>query len=371
MKLLKKRKRRYNRKTDFLCLFLIVIVGSMSLGYATLTQGLSILGRATINTATWDVHFANVQPVSGSVPVDNDPTITENDTKVTFSAILNEPGELYSFTVDVVNAGGIDAMIDDIKISPELTTAQKKYLNFTVAYIDDTPLEINQRLVSGDTKTIKVYFKYVDGLDNSSYPKEDQEFNFTLELDFIQASEIVPVFDAQEWTKSAAIGSMDLGASASADYEYNGPTDVTPDNPAYNWGSYKTETKEMNKQADGTYSYTWIFQTNVSANYSGSPGGWMLKSFEVNGTNVPVPLIPVTIKEPLKLTGETANGVEQKDVTYTETILPNGTKVKIEYLCLFVGNNGKNAQNQRIYRITISNARTDVTITGGSLELYS
>lgn len=44
------------------------------------------------------------------------------------------PGEFYEFTVDVVNEGSIDAMIDSVVKTPELTSAQAKYIKYEISY---------------------------------------------------------------------------------------------------------------------------------------------------------------------------------------------------------------------------------------------
>lgn len=181
MKLFRKYKKRYNRKTDFLYLFLIGIVGVMGLGYATLTQGLSVSGKSTLKNATWDVHFENVQPVSGSVPADEEPTITDN-TKVDFAASLINPSEFYSFTVDVVNDGSIDAEISSFSILPELSEEQSEWLTYKITYEDDSPIENGQVLSSGDTKTIKVYFECKDLLE------EDQNLSISFNVNYIQSN---------------------------------------------------------------------------------------------------------------------------------------------------------------------------------------
>ena len=51
------------------------------------------------------------------------------------------------------------------------------------------------------------------------------------------------------------------------------------------------------------------------------------------------------------------------DAWYTETTLPDGAVVRVEYLLVF-GN------AQRHYRIIVTNARSNVSITGMNLNMY-
>ena len=44
------------------------------------------------------------------------------------------PGDYYEFTVDIINNGTIDAMINNIIMYPTLSTEQAKYLKYEVNY---------------------------------------------------------------------------------------------------------------------------------------------------------------------------------------------------------------------------------------------
>ena len=44
------------------------------------------------------------------------------------------PGDFYEFTVDIVNNGIIDTMIDSINKALDLIVAQEKYLNYIIEY---------------------------------------------------------------------------------------------------------------------------------------------------------------------------------------------------------------------------------------------
>ena len=183
-----KKRFRYNPKRYFLFLFLFAILFSMSVGYAFLTQTLEIDGTSQFVGATWDVHFANVQISSGSVTPTTAATIT-NPTTVTFDASLEEVGDYYEFTVDVVNGGTLDAMIDSFHISPELTAAQQNYLSYTVTYSDGVGLAQYQKLDVGSTETLKVRFEYLENADASLYPTEDDNLTIAFDVTYVQADE--------------------------------------------------------------------------------------------------------------------------------------------------------------------------------------
>ena len=107
---------------------LLVLLVTLSIAYAALSTTLNISGNAEVSAANWDIYFDNISLDSGSVS-DVVPTIVDGK-KVTFSATLNKPGDYYKFTVDIVNNGSIDAMIDSIEKLPELTSEQAKYIKY-------------------------------------------------------------------------------------------------------------------------------------------------------------------------------------------------------------------------------------------------
>ena len=179
---MKVKRLRYNRRKVFLGLFLFLCLIGVTLGYAFVTTKLEIEGIATVKDAKWDVHFTNFQTMQGSVEPVSDPTVT--NTNVTFSAKLDEPGDFYGFTIDVTNQGTINADISNISLTPDFSTID--YIDATVTYNNDNPIQIGDILAAGKTKTIKVLLKYKDGLADNLYPTQNQIHNVTLTLDYEQ-----------------------------------------------------------------------------------------------------------------------------------------------------------------------------------------
>ena len=122
-----------DRKTLYLVLCVAVIsVFTLSIAYAAMSTVLEIHGYSEVVASSWDIHLDNVEVKSGSVSA-NAPVISGNST-LAFEVELNTPGEFYEFTVDVVNEGSIDAMIDSVVKTPELTSAQAKYIKYEISY---------------------------------------------------------------------------------------------------------------------------------------------------------------------------------------------------------------------------------------------
>ena len=179
---------------DNIKLILIILVVSLGIGYAYINSDLNINGTAKIKNANWDVHWANVQVSNGSVTGTNvvtAPTIDTNQTTVAYSIVLPTPGTYYEFTVDAVNAGSIDAMIDtiDSKLNGATITTLPAYLEYTVTYGDGTVLEPNHELKANTTETYKVKIKYRDDIELTQIPATDQTLSLQFTVTYRQANE--------------------------------------------------------------------------------------------------------------------------------------------------------------------------------------
>ena len=180
-----KRRQRFARKRNLTYLLFLFILLSMGIGYAVLNTTLGIDGTSQLANAKWDIHFDNIQVKEGSVTPTSAATITD-DTTVSFSVTLENPGDFYEFNVDVVNAGTINAMIDTISIQPVLTDAQQKYLDYIVTYSDGVSLGVNQRLDAGDSETLRIAFIYKEADDPDDYPDEDEDITIEVSIIYVQ-----------------------------------------------------------------------------------------------------------------------------------------------------------------------------------------
>ena len=140
-----------------LCL-VAVCVFTLTIAYSALNAVLTIQGSAQVTSADWDVHLANPIVKNGSVTT-TVPTLTTGKS-LTFSTTLNMPGDFYEFTVDVVNGGDIDAMIENVIKTPELTTEQAKFLKYEVSYQNGEAITTKQLLAKDTTMPIKVRIEY-------------------------------------------------------------------------------------------------------------------------------------------------------------------------------------------------------------------
>lgn len=174
------------KNSSFVVIALLLIV-TISVGYAALSTTLNINGTSTIKTNTWDVHFANVKTTTNTgATVTKTPTITEGKTtEVTYNVALNKPGSVYEFTVDVVNGGTIDAKTSAI---PTLGgNTQPTIFNYTVTWSDGTDITANTALAAGATKTVKVRIEYKKDITAAQLPSADTALSLTCSIPYVQA----------------------------------------------------------------------------------------------------------------------------------------------------------------------------------------
>ncbi len=184
-----KRNRRKN-----MYLFLFIIVCSLGIGYAFLRTELSINGTADFLDARWDIHFNNVviNPDSVELSTGNTAaTISASTTEVTYAVTLKEPGDFYEFTVDAVNSGSMDAMIDTIssKMGGVEITTLPAYMEYSVTYSDGVTLAPNQYLEAGTTETYKVHIGFKKDINASDLTGQVESKTFSFSVNYVQADE--------------------------------------------------------------------------------------------------------------------------------------------------------------------------------------
>ena len=167
-----------------LCLILVCVF-TLTIAYAALNAVLTIQGSAEVSSANWDIHFDNPRVTAGSKTI-NVPEIKSNRT-LEFETTLDKPGEFYEFTVDVVNDGSIDAMIENVVKTPDLTVEQAKFLKYEVSYQNGESITTKQLLKKDTTMPIKVRVEYRKDLVASDLPTGQVVLDLVLTLEYIQS----------------------------------------------------------------------------------------------------------------------------------------------------------------------------------------
>lgn len=190
------------RKKD-LALLLIIILLSVTMGYALITTQLKINGSAAIAKNSWIVYWDNPVVSEGSI-TPTLPTLSaeqgsSDNTITTWSNTLNVPGDFYEFTIDAVNNGTIDAMIS--AIDPRVVDQNNNpvdlpsYIKYEVTYVDGKEIEENHLLAkkSGNTPTrekYKIRVEFLDTITNqqlNEIPEGGLSYTFSYHVSYVQA----------------------------------------------------------------------------------------------------------------------------------------------------------------------------------------
>ena len=178
----------FMRKSFLIPAFLLLLLG-ISFGYAALKTTLTINGNTKITKTEWIVHFKNLQVTEGSYLNNGDNTAVidaSDDTKITYTVTLKEPGDFYEFTFDIVNDGTLSAKLDDIR-ETGLTPAQISaipYLDYKVYGMPSIGDVLNIGDANKSTVTIRV--EYPLDITAAELPTSDYTFSKTIELDYVQ-----------------------------------------------------------------------------------------------------------------------------------------------------------------------------------------
>ena len=174
---------------SFIAILVLVLVLGISIGYAALSTTLNINGSTTIGKSSWDVHFANVIETAGGVTATKAAAITAGQTtEVTYEVTLPTPGTFYEFTVDVVNAGSLDAKLSADATVEGVSAAQAVYTKYSVVWSDTgVAPKTGDVITAGQKKTAKVRVEYNKDVTAAQLPTTDQVLTLTASMNFIQA----------------------------------------------------------------------------------------------------------------------------------------------------------------------------------------
>ncbi len=175
-----------DRKILYMILSIVLFsIFSLTIVYAALSVTLNIQGNAEVVASTWDIHLDNVKVTSGSVS-GTTPSIT-TPTTASFSTTLNTPGDFYEFTIDVVNDGSIDAMIDNVTKTPTLTETQAKYLNYIIEYQNGESISTKQLVSKNSFVRLKVRVEFRKDISALDLPTTSETLNLSFTVNYVQS----------------------------------------------------------------------------------------------------------------------------------------------------------------------------------------
>ena len=178
---MKKTKRRLS------VIVLLLLLMSVTIGYSALSSSLNITGTSKISNAKWDVHFADVSVTTGSVTATTAPTIDASGLNITYAVNLTTPGDFYEFTVNVTNAGSVDAKLNALPTIAGVSPAQDVYTNYTFTHTDGTAIAVGETIAAGASRNFKVRVEFDDSITADQLPEEAQTMTLTVGMNYVQA----------------------------------------------------------------------------------------------------------------------------------------------------------------------------------------
>lgn len=134
-----RKKKNKNIIIGLLCVMLVF----MGIGYALISQNLTIKGIGNVK-GKWDVHISDIKLLS-KTGMAEDKSHTFNNLLAEFQTEVYAPGDSLEYEVTLINAGNIDAVINNV--TAEITGSPT--IKFNVSGI-----EKGDKLLSGATKAI-------------------------------------------------------------------------------------------------------------------------------------------------------------------------------------------------------------------------
>ena len=179
------------KKKKYLLLILLLVV---TIGFALLSTTLKINGIAGIKSNRWSIHWddTSINETSGSVEATTPANVVDTDKKiVSFEVDFNLPGDFYEFTVDAVNDGTIDGIIDSVKkeyYEPGATEPSEvpEYINYTVTYAENGEIPKQGDVLKANGGKIKYKVRVEFKSDSETIPDTLVSGTYKFEPEYIQ-----------------------------------------------------------------------------------------------------------------------------------------------------------------------------------------
>ena len=152
-------------------MFLLILILSITIGFALLSTTLFINGTANIKSNTWNIHWDSdsIEETTGSVTATTPASVTDAEEKnISFAVEFELPGDFYEFSADAVNEGSIDGKIENISIKfyeADGTTEIDKddlpeEITYSLTHKDGTAIAENEVIAHGGTISYKFRIGY-------------------------------------------------------------------------------------------------------------------------------------------------------------------------------------------------------------------
>ena len=142
---------------------LLAAILIMAVGYALLSQSLTINGTASISS-DWNVAITAISEGTPTGTAENVSPATFTGTSATFNVKLVKPGDTMTYNITVSNLGDLNAELTGMTVSPAAPAATGIYYRVTGVEQNVTKLDASQK----NTVTVEVGWVATD----TSTPEE-------------------------------------------------------------------------------------------------------------------------------------------------------------------------------------------------------
>jgi hypothetical protein len=174
--------RRKSSTSEVVLIVLMVLVLSISIGYALLSTSLNIRGSSTVQDAKWDIGGGDIECEEGEIctidpqdPGETPPGVAQCDPSVEdcgngaviwmegdtvyFKHVLTKPGDTFVFYTTIKNKGNINAKVSNV-IKNELNPTARRFLDYVVTDASGNEITQGRVLNAGESLKVKVRVSY-------------------------------------------------------------------------------------------------------------------------------------------------------------------------------------------------------------------
>lgn len=130
--------------------------------------------------SVFDITYNNIRKFDGNGTVD-----VKDNTDINLNTELEKPGDYSEFIVDITNNSNKDAIIDSID-KDGLTNQQKKYLDYSISYLNGKEVKVGDTFKAGETKTTKIRVEYLNNISSEDLPGKDEEIKYSFNITMVE-----------------------------------------------------------------------------------------------------------------------------------------------------------------------------------------
>lgn len=156
---------------DMLIVILLIGILAMTIIYANFTRRLDFVSAEGIKKSDWNVHFENlVLNKKSTAKIISPAVIVDGQTIINgLNVSLEKPGDFVQYTVDIYNAGKIDAKLDGFthstpKCSPSSYICD--YITYDFRYTDGNKIIPGEILKVNERRNVTFTIKLSDSTSN-------------------------------------------------------------------------------------------------------------------------------------------------------------------------------------------------------------